>query len=330
MRFECSLCGRLSPSSRSPPKRSAQCASCGTAAATYSAGYAAPVAYQAAYAPTYTTAYAPLTPRLTLPTYTTAYAPAYTTYSSGWYPGYWLGRVNRSIWGASDHDVLRSGLHRELCDNRVLRSDLRDCELRPGVQQLRHLQLLLGQLRSRVQHLCSGLQQLQLVWRELRAGVQQLFGVRRLCGERLCVPELCRHRHREPGRLPGTGVAAPATTTYVNARHDHYVADLGTRSRHWPRSDNPPAERTPHEGGQAGAGRAADLQPEPKADSTDGSATNLQAPQLFDPNDHTAQRHMAPVWTAVYHKTAVPSRPRQPVSWQQAEHDADGWSSASE
>ena len=43
-----------------------------------------PVAYQAAYAP----AYQPVA-------YQAAYAPATT----GWYPGYWLGRLNRRIWG---------------------------------------------------------------------------------------------------------------------------------------------------------------------------------------------------------------------------------------
>ena len=71
------------------------CSSCNTPAAVgYSAGYAAPVAYQAAYAPApvaYQAAYAPAPVA-----YTTAYAPAYNT---GWYPGRFLGRVNRSIWG---------------------------------------------------------------------------------------------------------------------------------------------------------------------------------------------------------------------------------------
>ena len=43
--------------------------------------------------------------------YTAGYAPAYTTsYNSGWYPGYWLGRVNRSDLGLSDHDLLRARL----------------------------------------------------------------------------------------------------------------------------------------------------------------------------------------------------------------------------
>ncbi|MEX2092495.1 MAG: hypothetical protein WD971_07445, partial [Pirellulales bacterium] len=68
----------------------------------------------------------------------------------------------------------------------------------------------------------------------------------------------------------------------------------------------------------------------PQADSTDDSATNLQAPKLFDPNDRTAARHVAPVWTAVYHKLSGAEPSVQPVSWQQAERDAEGWTSASE
>ena len=64
-------------------------------------------------------------------------------------------------------------------------------------------------------------------------------------------------------------------------------------------------------------------------DATGDSATNLQAPKLFDPNDRTAQRHPAPVWTAVYHKVSGAESAAQTISWQQVERDAEGWSSAS-
>jgi hypothetical protein len=79
-------------------------------------------------------------------------------------------------------------------------------------------------------------------------------------------------------------------------------------------------------------------QPGP-ASTTDESATNLQAPQLFDPNDRTAARHRAPVWTAVYHKVGNADRAILPISHQsaapptvtpeQVERDAEGWTSAS-
>jgi hypothetical protein len=77
------------------------------------------------------------------------------------------------------------------------------------------------------------------------------------------------------------------------------------------------------------------LQPEPAStDTTDESAT-FQAPKLLDPNDRTAERHMAPVWTAVYHKVGGAAPAAQPIAVQassqsQAERDAVGWTSAAE
>src|SRR5947208_974988 len=57
----------------------AQCATCGAQTVGYQ-----PVAYQT-YSPVAYQAYSPV---------------AYTTSYSGWYPGYWLDRVNRAVWGA--------------------------------------------------------------------------------------------------------------------------------------------------------------------------------------------------------------------------------------
>ena len=96
-------------------------------------------------------------------------------------------------------------------------------------------------------------------------------------------------------------------------------------------AENPPAERVYRESEKPLPAEPPTLQPEPQDEPTDENATNMQAPQLFDPNDRTAQRHAAPVWTAVYHKSAAGAQPiAQTVSWQQAELDAQGWTSASE
>jgi hypothetical protein len=69
-------------------------------------------------------------------------------------------------------------------------------------------------------------------------------------------------------------------------------------------------------------------------DASDESA-NFQAPKLLDPNDRTAQRHMAPVWTAVYHRVGGAAPAVHPISHsepasgaEQAEADAEGWTSA--
>jgi hypothetical protein len=62
---------------------------------------------------------------------------------------------------------------------------------------------------------------------------------------------------------------------------------------------------------------------------SDGS-TFFQAPKLFDPNDRTAQRSVAPVTKAVYHKpVAYRTVSTRPITAEQAQQDAVGWTSAS-
>jgi hypothetical protein len=72
------------------------------------------------------------------------------------------------------------------------------------------------------------------------------------------------------------------------------------------------------------------------APESDPSA-QFEAPKLLDPNDRTAAKHMAPVWTAVYHKVSGAAPAVQTISHQQTtpaasqeELDAAGWASASE
>jgi len=122
--------------------------------------------------------------------------------------------------------------------------------------------------------------------------------------------------------------AAPASTTYSTQGTTTTTPSMERQPTIDP-SQNVPAVRTPREADKPVPADPLDLPPEPAADS-DGSATHLQAPQLFDPNDRTAQRHMAPVWTAVYHTTSGAEPTAQPVAWQQIEQDAAGWSSAGE
>jgi hypothetical protein len=65
---------------------------------------------------------------------------------------------------------------------------------------------------------------------------------------------------------------------------------------------------------------------------TDGSegSTFLQPPKLFDPNDRTAKRSIAPVTTALYQKqVSYRNVSTGPVTAQQVKQDAVGWTSAS-
>lgn len=69
----------------------------------------------------------------------------------------------------------------------------------------------------------------------------------------------------------------------------------------------------------------------PEYDVKKDSSTSLEAPKLFNPNDRTAQRSIAPVHTAVYNKpVASQSVSTAPVriTAEQAQRDAAGWTSA--
>lgn len=63
--------------------------------------------------------------------------------------------------------------------------------------------------------------------------------------------------------------------------------------------------------------------------SSTGSSTYFEAPQLFDPSDRAAQRKPAPVRTAVLHRsTSETTLTTTKISWEQAVADAEGWRSA--
>jgi hypothetical protein len=272
------------------------CSSCGVPAATYSAGYAAPVAYQASYAPTYTT----------------AYAPAYTTYSSGWYPGYWLGRVNRSIWGAPTTTYYAPTYTAAYASTAYYApsyaSSCSTCtaSYAPACSTC----------TASYAPACS----------TCSASYAPACGTCSTCDACAASGTTCascaagtvsQATYSEP-------VAAPATTTYGTPS-----SSPAEPTPALPPNVTVPTERTLREA-EKPVPAEPPLQPEPQADATDDSATNLQAPKLFDPNDRTAERHMAPVRTAIYHKLSGAEPSVQPISWQQVERNAEGWSSASE
>jgi len=288
----------------------AQCASCGTA--TYSAGYAAPMAYQASYAPV---------------TYTTAYAPAYTTYRSGWYPGYWLGRVNRAIWGyptttyyaptytasyapaytASYAPTYSAVSYAPACSSCGTCSSCA-ASYAPTCSTC----------SASYVPACSSCSTCGVSYAPACSSCSS-------CDACATSGSSC------PSCASGTTASQavyqePAATTYSTQGTTTSPSGQPTLDP----NQNVPAERTPREADKPVPAEPPTLQPEPQADS-DGSANNLQAPQLFDPNDRTAQRHMAPVWTAVYHTTSGTAPAATPVSWQQqVERDAVGWTSVSE
>jgi hypothetical protein len=102
---------------------------------------------------------------------------------------------------------------------------------------------------------------------------------------------------------------------------------------------NLPSEQTTNRPADSSTPPAA--QPEPagevekdpyKVEKTDNS-TYLQPPKLFDPRDRTAKRgSIAPVHTAVYHQPTsyrqTSTAPRGPITAEQAQKDAVGWTTA--
>jgi hypothetical protein len=95
-----------------------------------------------------------------------------------------------------------------------------------------------------------------------------------------------------------------------------------------------PTEATPPQSQPAPEPKSEDPYKVPSATKTSDSSTYLEAPKLWDPRDRTAQRSIAPVHTALY-KQPASFRPistsvkRGPVTAQQAEQNAIGWTSAS-
>jgi hypothetical protein len=100
-----------------------------------------------------------------------------------------------------------------------------------------------------------------------------------------------------------------------------------------------PTERPQDTQRPATNGAEQDIQPVPGSDADEAdpykvdsdSSTYFQAPKLFDPNDRTAQRSIAPVIAAVYEKpVSYRNVSTRPITLEQAERDAAGWVSASQ
>jgi len=307
------------------------CSSCGVPAATYSAGYAAPVAYSAGYVPaTYTTAYAPAYTTAYAPAYTTAYAPAYTTayapaYDSGWYPGRFVGRVNRAIWGYPTTTYYAPTYTAAYAPTYTAAYATTAYYAAPACSTC---------AASYAQPACSACSAgyAPAPCSTCSACSASYAPACSTCGT-------CDACTAAAPACPNCTASTVAPATYTEAVAPPPVTTYGTTSTSAAPTNEPqptidpnlnlPAERSELKTQKPEVPEAA-TQPEPQPGPADDSATNLQAPKLFDPNDRTAQRHMAPVWTAEYHKVGGARPTAQPISLQQVERDAEGWTSASE
>jgi hypothetical protein len=115
----------------------------------------------------------------------------------------------------------------------------------------------------------------------------------------------------------------PATETQPSIAPGEQVSPERSTFRQEPAS-TAPTDTAPAPGGDSEG-------IDPYDPSKDNGASYFQAPKLFDPNDRTARRHIAPVTKALYEKSvAYRSVSARPISLKQAQQDATGWTSASE
>ena len=300
----------------------AYCSSCsGGAPAAYSAGYAAPVAYSAGYAApvAYTAAYAaPVA-------YTTAYAPAYTTYNSGWYPGRFFDR-RRSVWGyptTASYAPTYTAAYAPTYT--AAYAPVYTAAYAPAVSYASYTPAC-STCSASYAPACS-------TCTASYAPVCDTCSTCSTCDA--CAASGTTCASCAAGSVSQATYIETPTTTVVPQTSSSVTTSSEPQPTLAP-TDNPPATRIQQEA-QKPAAAEAPLQPEPRSDSTtnstDETTSNIQAPQLFDPNDRTAtleKPHRAPVWTAVYHKTSGAEAKTQTVAWPpQVEADAAGWSSAS-
>jgi len=151
-----------------------------------------------------------------------------------------------------------------------------------------------------------------------------------------------------PGTATGPSYGSP-TETYGSAANGTGPTPAAPQ-RTYPQNGAPeidPGANVPTQREQGVQRPATDdtlqnIQPEPADNDTNNGpeadpykvngdpSTFFQAPKLFDPNDRTAQRSVAPVTTALYQKpVSYRNVSAQRITPQQAERDAAGWVSAS-
>jgi hypothetical protein len=304
----------------------AYCSSCNSGAApAYSVGYAAPVSYSAAYAPaTYTAAYAP--------TYTTAYAPAYTTYySGGWYPGRWLGRANRSIWGVPQTTYYAPAVAAPVYTAAYAPTT---AYYAPAMSYAAPACSTCTANYAPACSTCSACGDAGVI---TSAGVVAASSSCPTC----TAGTVTQSTYVESVPSSSSAVPSapleptPALPTDANVAPERSIQadkpvapapgeDTGSSSS--VTSPNGSSSSTTPSGSETGSG----------AVTPEDTSTQFQAPKLLNPNgDPTVQRHQAPVWTAVYHKVDGATNAVRPISHaqplsgaEQEKLDAAGWSSA--
>jgi hypothetical protein len=282
------------------------------------------------------------------PAYTTAYAPAaYQSYYSGWYPGYWWDRASARVWGSPSTYVTsyRPAYYANYgyatsyapvstcssCSAGYAPSTCSSCTA--GYAPCSSCGTYTTSYAPACSTCASPCSSCSSCSSYAPAGCSS-------CSDTQVVTQAS---YQAPGcSTCSANAPAPSTTVVVQA-------PAAAAPQPTPAASEPPPSLGPNEPERTTTNRAADpaqppaAQPEPggdnktvdpyKVEKSDNS-TYLQPPKLFDPKDRTAQRgSIAPVRTALYQQPVsyrqMSAAARSPITAQQAQQDAIGWTSAS-
>ncbi len=265
----------------------------------------------------------------------TAYSPvgysSYNSYSGGWYPGYWLNRISARLWGSPTTYVASypSSYYTSYAPSYSV-------GYRPAYSVGYRPAYSAGYATSYAAPAvgCSSCSSYSAAY----APCSTCTTACSPCSS--CASGVSQAAYHQPSRCascaggahavqPGAvtvpGTAAPQQGEGTQQSQPQLAPDEQVGPRTF-------QQQRPANGTEQG------IQPEPGSDQngtqpydTNGDpSTYFQPPKLFDPNDRTAQRSIAPVTTALYEKPAAYRQvSARAITPQQAQQDAAGWVSAS-
>lgn len=289
---------------------------------------------------------------------TAYYAPTYQTYDTGWYPGYWWNRATARLWGSPTTYVAAYSPGCTTCGTSswwpssscstcasyapsscaTCASPCSSCSTcTAGYSPCSSCSTCSSSYVTSYAPSCgcttcgascpsncgcAGCSNGSTV---VQASYQQPSGCN--CGTQGSQPSTYVSPSAAPAPQP-TPAAAPAngagqtspSTSSPEPKPNYDVNRPATEA-------NPPAN-----GAQPSPGSETEDKVDPYEVKKPESGAYFEAPQLFNPKDHTARStSIAPVRTAVYHQPAsyraASTAPRGPITAEQARRDAIGWTS---
>jgi hypothetical protein len=293
--------------------------------ASYSAGYAP---YTAGYMP-YTSYYSPA--------YSSYYAPSYTTnYAGGWYPGYWADRIRTRLWGSPATYVAAypatygtyATSYAPACSSCTAGYA---ASYAPACSSCSPCSSCCTASYAPSCDTCSSYSGGSSYGGAMQAGYGQSS-----CPNCSAQSTGMMQQQPQPNTViapPGTTViqqnGVPAATEPAPSLGQGQGQPQSTYSQRPADGTNSVLQPQPQQQQQQQPQQPSSTHPE--YDVKKDSSTYLEAPKLFNPNDRTAQRSIAPVHTAVYNKPAgsrpISTAPAR-ITAEQAQRDAAGWTSA--